>query len=255
MANIFAFLTVFAAMVTATKIPIGTPYIGICAANEDLDAGLCYPKCKPNYTGIGLVCWGRPSPSWVDCPMGDAVTHSHCAAVLADQVLSVVVPTANISTRFAGSSVKVLASAANPAQVSKLRSLWLKALPHLAKKDLQYARTAIALMAVLDKTGLLDVVAADMFPTCDKIYFECRTAQTLLCCLRRFAQPASYICYEPPASTITILLDDAYKFYAAWRTTFEEASATACFFSLYTNETYCSTRIETDAYTISQAKH
>ncbi|RHZ32104.1 hypothetical protein DYB37_013271 [Aphanomyces astaci] len=63
---------------------------------------------------------------------------------------------------------------------------------------------------------------------------------------------------SPPASTITaysgILLDDAYKFYAAWRTTFEEAAVTAGFFSLYTNETYCPTRIETDAYTISQAK-
>ncbi|RLO10829.1 hypothetical protein DYB28_002534, partial [Aphanomyces astaci] len=61
-----------------------------------------------------------------------------------------------------------------------------------------------------------------------------------------------------PASTITaysgILLDDAYKFYAAWRTTFEEAAVTAGFFSLYTNETYCPTCIETDAYTISQAK-
>ncbi|RLO05624.1 hypothetical protein DYB28_003828 [Aphanomyces astaci] len=63
---------------------------------------------------------------------------------------------------------------------------------------------------------------------------------------------------SPPASTITaysgILLDDAYKFYAAWRTTFEEAAVTAGFFSLYTNETYGPTRIETDAYTISQAK-
>ncbi|KAF0707429.1 hypothetical protein AaE_013607 [Aphanomyces astaci] len=63
---------------------------------------------------------------------------------------------------------------------------------------------------------------------------------------------------SPPASTITaysgILLDDAYKFYAAWRTAFEEAAVTAGFFSLYTNETYCPTCIETDAYTISQAK-
>ncbi|RLO03893.1 hypothetical protein DYB28_007458 [Aphanomyces astaci] len=61
-----------------------------------------------------------------------------------------------------------------------------------------------------------------------------------------------------PASTITaysgILLDDAYKFYAAWRTTFEETAATAGFFSLYTYETYCPPRIETDAYNISQAK-
>ncbi|RHZ17303.1 hypothetical protein DYB31_011047 [Aphanomyces astaci] len=63
---------------------------------------------------------------------------------------------------------------------------------------------------------------------------------------------------SPPVSTIIaysgILLDDAYKFYAAWRTTFEEAAVTADFFSLCTNETYCPTPIETDAYTISQAK-
>ncbi|RHZ22614.1 hypothetical protein DYB28_000742 [Aphanomyces astaci] len=63
---------------------------------------------------------------------------------------------------------------------------------------------------------------------------------------------------SPLASTIIAysgnLLDDAYKFYVAWRTTFEEAAMTAGFFSLYTNEIYCPTRIETDAYTISQAK-
>ncbi|RLO03233.1 hypothetical protein DYB28_014820, partial [Aphanomyces astaci] len=44
------------------------------------------------------------------------------------------------------------------------------------------------------------------------------------------------------------------KFNAAWRITFEEAAVTAGFFSLYTNETYCPTRIETDTYTISQTK-
>ncbi|ETV81433.1 hypothetical protein H257_05957 [Aphanomyces astaci] len=61
-----------------------------------------------------------------------------------------------------------------------------------------------------------------------------------------------------PASPIFaysgILLDDAYKFYAAWQITFEEAAMTSSFFSLYTNETYCPTHIETDAYTITQAK-
>ncbi|RHY96380.1 hypothetical protein DYB26_014676, partial [Aphanomyces astaci] len=55
---------------------------------------------------------------------------------------------------------------------------------------------------------------------------------------------------SPPASTITaysgILLDDAYKFYAAWRTTFEEAAVTTGFFSLYTNETYSVKRLEQD---------
>ncbi|ETV81952.1 hypothetical protein H257_05490 [Aphanomyces astaci] len=44
------------------------------------------------------------------------------------------------------------------------------------------------------------------------------------------------------------------EFYAAWRTTIEEAAVTADFFSLYSNETFCPTHIETDTYTISQAK-
>ncbi|RHY93897.1 hypothetical protein DYB35_013186 [Aphanomyces astaci] len=182
------------------KITIGTPHLGTCAANEDLEVGLCYPKCKPNYKGIGPVCWGRPPPLWVDCAMGAAVTKTHCSAVIANQVLSVVVLASNIASRFAGSSAKVLASVANVGEVSKLRSLWLQAVPYLAKKVLpkvvkyfgtnvgtmsvyhkvfedhnatftveDYARTAIALMAVVDKTGVLDVVASDMFPTCDKV--------------------------------------------------------------------------------------
>lgn len=28
-----------------------------CPRNKDLDAGLCYDKCKPGYHGVGPVCW------------------------------------------------------------------------------------------------------------------------------------------------------------------------------------------------------
>ncbi len=34
-----------------------------CSNDEDYDAGLCYPKCKYGYHGIGPVCWE-------DCPAG-----------------------------------------------------------------------------------------------------------------------------------------------------------------------------------------
>ncbi|RHY82776.1 hypothetical protein DYB35_011019, partial [Aphanomyces astaci] len=51
-----------------------------------------------------------------------------------------------------------------------------------------------------------------------------------------------------PASTITaysgILLDDAYKFYAAWRTTFEEAAA-----KLQVNKIRNDAKYSTDGYT------
>ena len=34
-----------------------------CAADEDMDAGLCYPRCQAGYKGIGPVCWQ-------ECPSG-----------------------------------------------------------------------------------------------------------------------------------------------------------------------------------------
>lgn len=34
-----------------------------CAANQDYDAGLCYPDCRQGYKGVGPVCWGV-------CPAG-----------------------------------------------------------------------------------------------------------------------------------------------------------------------------------------
>ncbi|RHY75207.1 hypothetical protein DYB34_013952, partial [Aphanomyces astaci] len=201
----------------AKKITIGVPKFGTCAANEDRDLGLCYPKCKPNYTGVGPVCWGRPPPSWVHCGMGAAKTIYHCGAVIVNQVLAVVVLASNIATRFQGSSPKVLTGAADMSQVAELSTLWSKAQPYLAKKVLptvlkyfgtnigtlsvyhgishnqsaiftveDLARTAIALVAVLEKTGVLDVVAANLFPTCDKVEGILNghgSAQTLLCCL------------------------------------------------------------------------
>jgi hypothetical protein len=30
---------------------------GSCAPGYEIDAGLCYPLCKPEYTGVGPVCW------------------------------------------------------------------------------------------------------------------------------------------------------------------------------------------------------
>lgn len=41
---------------------VGVP-ISACAEGQDLDAGLCYPKCKAGYYGVGPVCWES-------CPSG-----------------------------------------------------------------------------------------------------------------------------------------------------------------------------------------
>jgi hypothetical protein len=43
-----------------------------CAANEDLDGALCYPKCQPGYKGVGPVCWES-------CPSGFRDDGGFCA--------------------------------------------------------------------------------------------------------------------------------------------------------------------------------
>ncbi len=43
-----------------------------CGPNEEYDAGLCYPKCKPGYKGVGPVCWAS-------CPSGFRDDGAFCA--------------------------------------------------------------------------------------------------------------------------------------------------------------------------------
>jgi len=30
-----------------------------CCGNKEKDAGLCYPRCKSGYKGVGPVCWKK----------------------------------------------------------------------------------------------------------------------------------------------------------------------------------------------------
>ncbi|RHY69169.1 hypothetical protein DYB26_003031 [Aphanomyces astaci] len=183
--------------------------LGTCAANEDIDAGLCYPKCKPNYTGVGPVCWGRPPPSWVHCGMGAAKNSRFCALAIKHQVISVGVLAFNILTAFTASSINVLQAPANAAKISKLSKAWMKAAPQFKTSEKwmkaepnikvvkklynvfngaytgtmsvyhiknatyvtneDYVRTAAIILSVVDPTGIAGVVGAYTYITCDKI--------------------------------------------------------------------------------------
>jgi hypothetical protein len=37
-----------------------------CGANQDYDAGLCYPTCNAGYHGVGPYCWGTCPPEYQD---------------------------------------------------------------------------------------------------------------------------------------------------------------------------------------------
>lgn len=61
-------------------------------------AGLCYPRCKRGYHGVGPVCWMNCPDGLTECGAGCAASDFDCASTTFDQVFSVAIATANIAT-------------------------------------------------------------------------------------------------------------------------------------------------------------
>jgi len=69
-----------------------------CFNNAEEDAGLCYPKCRNGYDGVGPVCWGSCDNSQVNCGLACAKTTEECVLAVADQAISTLVLAANIAS-------------------------------------------------------------------------------------------------------------------------------------------------------------
>ena len=85
------------------KVIERTPYLGNrCLPSEEMDLGLCYPKCRAGYTGVGPVCWVLPpiidGEQWVNCGMGAAKSSKDCGFVITDQILSPILLALNVVT-------------------------------------------------------------------------------------------------------------------------------------------------------------
>ena len=74
------------------------PLNGDCFDNGEKDAGLCYPRCRDSYDGVGPVCWGFCDNSMVNCGLACAKSSGECALAVADQVISTLVLAANVAT-------------------------------------------------------------------------------------------------------------------------------------------------------------
>lgn len=61
-----------------------TGYQCTCAANEEMQAGLCYPKCASGYSGEGPVCWQRCATGFTDtgffCHRNSHITSANTSA-------------------------------------------------------------------------------------------------------------------------------------------------------------------------------
>lgn len=73
-----------------------------CASDEDLDAGLCYPKCDPGFHGVGPICWADQ----IDIM---SVAQSTCEAFRVPIVSELAMRSGKTVTAGVGASVSVIA--------------------------------------------------------------------------------------------------------------------------------------------------
>ncbi|XP_039281362.1 uncharacterized protein LOC120350719 [Nilaparvata lugens] len=180
----------------AKRIIIGKPQIGVCEADEELDAGLCYPKCKPGYYGVAFVCWAEAPSNWVNCGMGAAKSSGSCTSAIIGQVASVGQLAVGIATAFAASGIAKLTAPADAQRLSKLKKAYqsikdneevklaLANYERLNKLKKGYvaietalegttvedeARLAAIIISITEPTGISSVVGAYTYPLCSKI--------------------------------------------------------------------------------------
>lgn len=112
--------------------------IGVCSSDEDRTGGLCYPKCKAKYLGVGPVCWINSPSGWVDCGMGASPSSTSCALVVFDQVSSVGMLAINIATFGASGEAEIAANTAKSGKIINELTAKFKQLKELYDKNQKY---------------------------------------------------------------------------------------------------------------------
>ncbi|MEK9931713.1 MAG: hypothetical protein VW557_13330, partial [Rhodospirillaceae bacterium] len=168
----------------AKVVNVVGPQTGICGRGQQKDAGLCYKNCRSGYTGVGPVCWNKSPKGFVDCGMGAAKNSKICASVTSNQVISVGFLALNVATMGGSSAAQKSTKASKFAALKKKweafeKTKSYKRAAEAAKRAGQAnnfykagkniktastpedkARAAANLAAVLDPTGVADVVGA-----------------------------------------------------------------------------------------------
>lgn len=107
----------------AKKIKIASsPKLGTCGPGQEMDAGLCYQKCRSGYYGVGPVCWKRSPWSWVDCGMGAAVDTKTCGTITLAQVYQV----GQLAMTIATLGASAVATKATTSATDASKFAWLK---------------------------------------------------------------------------------------------------------------------------------
>jgi hypothetical protein len=165
----------------------------VCDGGKVNSGGLCYSSCKPNFSGVGPVCWGTCPKGWTDCGAGCAPSASGCGKVILSQVAAVGMSVVKIGGLIvtAGGS----AGATNdPAQAELARTalqqlkdtyeankLLIQASQQAGAAGAAYTnllqavtpeqivKATMELINAFEPTGLSGAAASFTYSTCDKI--------------------------------------------------------------------------------------
>lgn len=194
------------------KIEVGKIRKAGCSGKQ-LDAGLCYKNCPPNFKGVGPVCWAQNPKGWVNCGMGTAKDKATCGMIVFGQVSSVGNLALNISTAGgSGAATKAASSSDDASKLAQLKKKFeemkeafeaaKKASPALQKAQKLYdngktaydnskpflqsytayntgtkavteedlIRMSAQIAAIVDTSGVADVVASYTYPKCSKYF-------------------------------------------------------------------------------------
>ncbi len=145
--------------------PAGQKMIGLkcfpkgksCFDNQVKDTGLCYPRCKTDFNGVGPVCWQGCDSGWKDCAAGCAKTKAECSMVVADQVISPLMVAANVLALGLTKSKKAATAAGGAATTVKTISIGGKTVGGASKTGRAFVFLVDFMQNI--KPGVLDDVA------------------------------------------------------------------------------------------------
>lgn len=164
-----------------------------CDGDKVNSGGLCYPACKPNFSGVGPVCWGTCPKGWTDCGAGCAPSATGCAKVITNQVVAVGSSIAKIGALVltagasAGATTDPAAAEAARSALQSLKATYeankavIQASQQAGAAALAYnnllqavtpeqiAKATMDLMNAFEPTGLSGVASSFTYPTCDRV--------------------------------------------------------------------------------------
>ena len=117
------------------------PLVNYCKSNRELQAGMCYNKCRANYHGLVTACWQNCQPGKVECAAGCASSKTDCAMSTVNQVMSVALVANAIYAKYAEAYPAATKAVSEMTTIEKAMARFTEALTEFMAKNAQSIKT------------------------------------------------------------------------------------------------------------------